>query len=81
MARCFGCHLERSLGPVPVQGSPSGTVLCPRCSKQIDQSVGILEALGFVVNHQTSLLTVEEVEPPVSTETNAKEPTKVKVPK
>lgn len=59
MARCFGCHLERSLGPVPVQGSPAGTVLCPRCSKQIDQSVGILEALGFEVLHQTSLVTAE----------------------
>jgi len=79
MARCFGCHLERSLGPVPAQGSPAGQVLCPRCSKQIDQSIGILEALGFVVNHQTSLLTVEEPDLSNGTETQEKVPASKKV--
>ncbi len=75
--RCFGCHLERNLGPVPVQGSPAGQVLCPRCSKQIDQSVGILEALGFVVNHETSLV-IEEPDSPNGTETPVKKEARTK---
>ena len=80
MARCFGCHLERSLGPVPVQGSPSGQVLCPRCSKQIDQSIGILEALGFVVNHMNDLSLEILPDPPVAPETNTKKGAKAPTP-
>ncbi len=78
--RCFGCHLERNLGPVPVPGSPAGQVLCPRCSKQIDQSVGILEALGFVVNHETSLLIAEEPEASNGPEPDVKAKRTTKVP-
>lgn len=76
MARCFGCHLERNLGPVPVEGSPAGQVLCPRCSKQIDQAVGILDALGFEVFHQTSFHTTEPPNASESPETNRKGPGK-----
>ena len=76
MARCFGCHLERSLGPVPVQGTPSGQVLCPRCSKQIDQSIGILEALGFVVTHQTDISSLEVQDSPNGTEADVKKGTR-----
>ena len=80
MARCFGCHLERSLGPVPVQGTPSGQVLCPRCSKQIDQSVGILEALGFTVIHQTDISSVEVPDSPNGAEADVKKVRKAPTP-
>ncbi|KKL06996.1 hypothetical protein LCGC14_2590440 [marine sediment metagenome] len=80
MSRCFGCHLERNLGAVPVQGSPAGQVLCPRCSKQIDQSIGILEALGFVVNHGSQLVMADDPEPPKSPETKRREASKVQTP-
>jgi len=49
MARCVGCHLERQLGPLPVFGSPAGECVCPRCSKDIDRSIGILDLLGLEI--------------------------------
>lgn len=48
MARCIGCHLERNLGPLPVAGTAAlGEQVCPRCSKDIDRSLGILGIFGI----------------------------------
>ncbi len=48
MARCIGCHLERQLGPLPVKGTNSlGVQVCPKCSKDIDRSLGILGIFGI----------------------------------
>lgn len=50
MARCIGCHLERTLGPLPVEGTTTlGVQVCPRCSKDIDRSLGILGIFGIEV--------------------------------
>ncbi len=49
MARCIGCHLERQLGPLPVQGHSVPDCLCPRCSKDLDRSLGILDLLGLEI--------------------------------
>lgn len=65
VSRCFGCHLERQLGPVPVQGTPHHEVLCGRCSKQVDQAVGILEALSIELSYSG---------PPASTQSKEKAP-------
>lgn len=56
MARCFGCHLERSLGPVPVQGQTAALpeVLCGRCSKAVDFGLGILDGLGFDISFKAA---------------------------
>ena len=77
MARCFGCHLERQLRPVPVQGGPSTEALCSGCSRNVDQSVGMLEALGYQVIHESQLETVLP-DSPNGTEPNVKEATKAK---
>ena len=72
MARCIGCHLERQLGPLPVEGANSlGVQVCPRCSKDIDRSLGILGIFGIQV-----LLPTEASEIPKASE--AKEKTQVK---
>lgn len=50
MARCIGCHLERQLGPLPVEGTNQlGVQVCPKCSKDIDRSLGILGIFGLKV--------------------------------
>lgn len=50
MARCMSCHLERQLGPLPVQGATHlGPQVCPKCSKDIDRSLGVLEVFGLKV--------------------------------
>ena len=50
MARCISCHLERQLGPLPVPGASSlGEQVCPRCSKDIDRSLGVLGIFGIDV--------------------------------
>ncbi len=75
MARCIGCHLERQLGPLPVQGANTlGVQVCPKCSKDIDRSLGILGIFGIDV-----LLPVESAAASESTEepkkTRGKAPT------
>lgn len=50
MARCMSCHLERQLGPLPVQGATHlGPQVCPKCSKELDRSLGVLEVFGIRV--------------------------------
>lgn len=50
MARCMSCHLERQLSPLPVQGSSHlGSQVCPKCSKDIDRSLGVLSIFGIEV--------------------------------
>ena len=50
MARCISCHLERQLGPLPIQGASSlGEQVCPRCSKELDRSMGVLSIFGIEV--------------------------------
>ena len=50
MARCISCHLERQLGPLPIQGTATlGEQVCPRCSKDIDRSMGVLSIFGIEV--------------------------------
>ncbi len=68
MARCISCHLERQLGPLPVQGTNTlGVQVCPKCSKDIDRSLGVLAIFGLEV-----LLPVEKADVPESTETPKK---------
>ena len=68
MARCMSCHLERQLGPLPVQGATHlGPQVCPKCSKDIDRSLGVLEVFGLKV-----MLPTEVAEAPEEPETNAK---------
>ncbi len=50
MARCISCHLERQLGPLPIQGASSlGEQVCPRCSKELDRSMGVMSIFGIEV--------------------------------
>ncbi len=74
MARCMSCHLERQLGPLPVQGtSHLGPQVCPKCSKDIDRSLGVLDIFGLIV-----MLPTEAAEASESTEADAKKPRKAK---
>ncbi len=74
MARCMSCHLERQLGPLPVQGTNHlGPQVCPKCSKDIDRSLGVLEVFGLTV-----MLPIEVAEGSGSTEGDAKKPRKAK---
>lgn len=75
MARCIGCHLERQLGPLPVQGTNTlGVQVCPKCSKDIDRSLGILGIFGI------EILLPTDSEPPVEAPPKKKTPTKAPTP-
>jgi hypothetical protein len=68
VARCIGCHLERQLGPLPIEGTNSlGVQVCPKCSKDIDRSLGVLAIFGIDV-----LLPTEAADIPPATETKKK---------
>lgn len=68
MARCMSCHLERQLGPLPVEGTNTlGVQVCPKCSKDIDRSLGVLSIFGIEV-----MLPAEVVHGSDSPETNKK---------
>ncbi len=70
MARCMSCHLERQLGPLPVQGATHlGPQVCPKCSKDIDRSLGVLSIFGLEV-----MLPTEVAEASESTEADDKKP-------
>ena len=61
MARCMSCHLERQLGPLPVQGANHlGPQVCPKCSKDIDRSLGVLEVFGLIVMLPTEVAEASE---------------------
>lgn len=68
MARCMSCHLERQLGPLPVQGAGHlGAQVCPKCSKDIDRSLGVLAIYGLEV-----MLPTEAAEASVDPESTKK---------
>lgn len=72
MARCIGCHLERQLSPLPVPGTNSlGVQVCPKCSKDIDRTIGILGIFSIDL-----VLPAESLEPSEATETDEKKPRK-----
>ncbi len=74
MARCMSCHLERQLGPLPVQGATHlGPQVCPKCSKDIDRSLGVLSIFGLEVMLPTEVAVASE-----STEGDEKKPRKAK---
>lgn len=74
MARCIGCHLERQLGPLPVEGtSKLGPQVCPKCSKELDRSLGILGIFGIEV-----LLPVEAAAALESSEGDVRKPRRAK---
>ncbi len=63
MARCMSCHLERQLGPLPVQGATHlGPQVCPKCSKDIDRSLGVLSIFGLEVLLPTEVATAPEAQ-------------------